>query len=116
MPKPSKPWRPTKKQQAAMDAACEARKQVLAARTARDAATPLWLKTLRGYIDAVVQHHLAMNEVGDDGHYTSDMAGEEQCEELWTLVLEGLPLEPRVTAEDFHAFADIAYEAKEIGK
>ena len=84
------PKRPTKKQQAAMDAAYEARKQVLTARTARDAATPPWLKALRQYIDAAIQHHLAMYERDEDGYASSDMAGEEQCEELWTQVVAAM--------------------------
>ena len=104
MPSPVKPRPPTKKQQAAMDAAYEARKQLLAARTARDAATPLWLKALRQYIDAAIEHCLAMQEVGGDGHYSSDMAGQEQCENLWTNVVNALVL------------ADIAQEAQEIGR
>ena len=97
------PKRPTKKQQAAMDAAYEARKQVLAARAARDDATPAWLKGLRAYIDAAIEHSLATQEVGGDGHHSSDMAGQEQCEELWTNVVNALVL------------ADIAQEAQEIG-
>ena len=111
-----KPKRPTKKQQAAVDAAYEAHKQALAARAARDAVTPLWLTALRGYITAVVDHHLAMQEVGGDGHYTSDRAGEEMCEELWTQVVEALPLEPFVTADDYRALADIVREAQAIGR
>lgn len=102
MPSTRKPWEPTKKQQAAMDAAYEARKQVLAARQARDDATPPWLKALRQYIDAAIQHHLAMHDPGEDGYYGSDSAGQEQCEEAWAQVIEALQPRPRSARMQYH--------------
>ena len=99
MPKTPQPWKPTKKHQAAMDAAYEARKQVLAARQVRDATTPTWLQALRQYIDAAIEHHIAMQEVGGDGYYTSDSAGEEQCEEAWTQVVQAVQVQETSAGE-----------------
>ena len=110
-----KSYSPTKKQQATMDAAYEARKQVLAARQVRDDATPAWLKALRQYIDAVAEHAYWEHQPGADGHTSSDSTGAEHCAVLWALVVATLPQEPRVTAADLHIPTNIAREAQEIG-
>lgn len=101
---------------AAIEAMRAERQTHINALAARDAATPPWLMALRGYITAVVEHHLAMQEVGGDGHHTSDMAGEEQCEELWAQVVERFPQEPRITVDDFRVLLEVEREAQEIGK
>lgn len=55
----------------------------IAAKKARDDATPPWLLRLRDYIDAAIDHKLAMAECDEDGYTSSDMAGEQRCENLW---------------------------------
>ena len=90
MPSPVKPRRPTKKQQAAMDAAYAARQQVLAARQSRDDITPAWLQHLRAYIDAAIAHQLAEGDRDSEGYAISDPAGREQCEEVWSQVIAAL--------------------------
>lgn len=85
--KKSKPYRPSKKVQAAMDAAYAARQAELAALAARDAATPPWLLALRQYIDAAIAHYWEENYRDEEGYTSSDSKGEAECEALWTQVV-----------------------------
>ena len=60
------------------------------ARVARDAATPAYFLRLREYIDAAILHQIALKECDEGGYTSSDKAGEEHCEMLWTQFVKAL--------------------------
>ena len=57
-----------------------------------------------------------MQEVGGDGHYTSDSAGAEQCEDAWSQVVEEFLHDTHQATADMHVLADVVREAREIGQ
>ena len=73
-----------------MDAQYARHKMVLESRQIRDDTTPEWLKALRQYIDAVAEHACWEHQPDADGYTSSDRAGQERCEQLWSHVVTAL--------------------------
>lgn len=104
--------------EAAMEALRAERQQKLDALATRDAATPPWLKALRQYIDATIEHHWEENTPDSEGYLSSDHKGRGACEALWTQVVdeERASRIPRISERDLHNLEAMRRQVEAIGE
>lgn len=96
MPRKKPPLELSEELQEAIDARRRHVEERIAKQMARDASTPPWLMSLRKYIDAAIDHHIAETERDEDGYASSDVAGQKQCEILWYEIVEHIQSHERL--------------------